>query len=125
MTIYKQTCTNLLELSSAKVKEWMASFDSVITDCDGKWAGRGCVWRRKRLKLRYIKICLYQVTGQHQPKYVSYVRHQSNRALFVVGLASPISMSKSEVRDKSGHVAFWMPYSCEIECQVTLHRSNQ
>ncbi|XP_017059055.1 glycerol-3-phosphate phosphatase isoform X2 [Drosophila ficusphila] len=35
MTMYKQTCTNLLELSSAKVTEWISSFDSVITDCDG------------------------------------------------------------------------------------------
>ncbi|KAH8296828.1 hypothetical protein KR054_011811, partial [Drosophila jambulina] len=35
MNIYKQTCTNLLELSSAKVTEWLDSFDSVITDCDG------------------------------------------------------------------------------------------
>ncbi|KAH8259193.1 hypothetical protein KR026_000529 [Drosophila bipectinata] len=35
LNMYKQTCTNLLELSSAKVTEWLASFDSVITDCDG------------------------------------------------------------------------------------------
>ncbi|XP_017010061.1 glycerol-3-phosphate phosphatase [Drosophila takahashii] len=35
ITMYKQTCTNLLELSSAKVTEWISSFDSVITDCDG------------------------------------------------------------------------------------------
>ncbi|XP_052844215.1 glycerol-3-phosphate phosphatase [Drosophila gunungcola] len=35
LNMYKQTCTNLLELSSAKVNEWMSSFDSVITDCDG------------------------------------------------------------------------------------------
>lgn len=41
LNMYKQTCTNLLELSSAKVTEWLASFDSVITDCDGKWVGRG------------------------------------------------------------------------------------
>jgi len=34
--MYKQSCTNLLELSSAKVTEWLAGFDSVITDCDGK-----------------------------------------------------------------------------------------
>ncbi|EDW94669.2 glycerol-3-phosphate phosphatase isoform X1 [Drosophila yakuba] len=35
INMYKQTCTNLLELSSAKVTEWISSFDSVITDCDG------------------------------------------------------------------------------------------
>ncbi|XP_016982077.1 glycerol-3-phosphate phosphatase [Drosophila rhopaloa] len=35
LNMYKQTCTNLLELSSAKVNEWISSFDSVITDCDG------------------------------------------------------------------------------------------
>ncbi|KAH8379403.1 hypothetical protein KR009_004694 [Drosophila setifemur] len=35
LNMYKQTCTNLLELSSAKVTEWLGSFDSVITDCDG------------------------------------------------------------------------------------------
>ncbi|BFF97021.1 glycerol-3-phosphate phosphatase [Drosophila madeirensis] len=35
MSTYKQTCTNLLELSNSKVTEWLASFDTVITDCDG------------------------------------------------------------------------------------------
>jgi len=63
ITMYKQTCTNLLELSSAKVTEWLSSFDSVITDCDGEWTvGGGAVLpTRGRIaprKLRYIKICI-------------------------------------------------------------------
>lgn len=33
--MYKQTCTNLLDLSPDEVKAWLDSFDSVITDCDG------------------------------------------------------------------------------------------
>ncbi|XP_036326662.1 glycerol-3-phosphate phosphatase-like isoform X1 [Rhagoletis pomonella] len=33
--MYKQTCTNLLELPPGKVKEWLDGFDAVITDCDG------------------------------------------------------------------------------------------
>ncbi|XP_060655235.1 glycerol-3-phosphate phosphatase [Drosophila nasuta] len=33
--MYKQTCTNLLNLSKDEVKAWLDSFDSVITDCDG------------------------------------------------------------------------------------------
>ncbi|KAH8261634.1 hypothetical protein KR044_012605, partial [Drosophila immigrans] len=34
-TMYKQTCTNLLNLSKDQVKVWLDSFDSVISDCDG------------------------------------------------------------------------------------------
>ncbi|XP_055906278.1 glycerol-3-phosphate phosphatase-like isoform X2 [Eupeodes corollae] len=33
--MYKQSCTNLLDLPEADVKKWLDSFDSVITDCDG------------------------------------------------------------------------------------------
>ncbi|KAH8405060.1 hypothetical protein KR222_010390, partial [Zaprionus bogoriensis] len=34
-SMYKQTCTNLLDLSKKELKDWLDSFDSVITDCDG------------------------------------------------------------------------------------------
>jgi len=100
ITMYKQTCTNLLELSSAKVTEWLSSFDSVITDCDGELVVGG--WEvlptRGRIaprKLRYIKICIRMpcFSGRHLPKYVS------NRKVRCVVAASRISMSKSEVRD--------------------------
>ncbi|EDV97849.1 glycerol-3-phosphate phosphatase [Drosophila grimshawi] len=33
--MYKQTCTNLLDLSRVEVNDWLNSFDSVISDCDG------------------------------------------------------------------------------------------
>ncbi|XP_002066000.4 glycerol-3-phosphate phosphatase, partial [Drosophila willistoni] len=35
MSIYKQTCTNLLDLSVSQISSWLSSFDSVISDCDG------------------------------------------------------------------------------------------
>lgn len=62
LNMYKQTCTNLLELSSAKVTEWLASFDSVITDCDGEWVGGwGVLTLSGHLarKWGYIKICTH------------------------------------------------------------------
>ncbi|XP_030567878.1 glycerol-3-phosphate phosphatase [Drosophila novamexicana] len=33
--MYKQTCTNLLNLTPVEVTAWLNSFDSVISDCDG------------------------------------------------------------------------------------------
>uniref|UniRef100_T1PII0 Haloacid dehalogenase-like hydrolase n=1 Tax=Musca domestica TaxID=7370 RepID=T1PII0_MUSDO len=33
--MFKQSATKLLELNEEKVKEWLESFDAVITDCDG------------------------------------------------------------------------------------------
>ncbi|EDW29491.1 GL22743 [Drosophila persimilis] len=35
MCAYKQSCTNLMDLPTAKVTEWLEGFDTVITDCDG------------------------------------------------------------------------------------------
>lgn len=35
--MYKQTATELNKLSPEKVKEWLNSFDTVLTDCDGKF----------------------------------------------------------------------------------------
>jgi len=102
ITMYKQTCTNLLELSSAKVTEWLSSFDSVITDCDGEWAV-GSGWWGGTPHSR--KDCPQEValhkdmythaifSGRHLPKYVS------NRKVRCVVAASRISMSKSELRD--------------------------
>lgn len=34
--MFKQTSTELTKLSNEKVKEWLNSFDTVLTDCDGK-----------------------------------------------------------------------------------------
>lgn len=35
--MFKQSATKLLELNEEKVKEWLESFDAVITDCDGNY----------------------------------------------------------------------------------------
>jgi len=102
ITMYKQTCTNLLELSSAKVTEWLSSFDSVITDCDGKWVvgGGWCGGTPHSRKDCPQEVALHKdmythamFSGRHLPKYVS------NRKVRCVVAASRISMSKSEVRD--------------------------
>ncbi|KXJ75437.1 hypothetical protein RP20_CCG011729 [Aedes albopictus] len=34
-TMYKNSGTNLASLSAADIKEWLNSFDTVLTDCDG------------------------------------------------------------------------------------------
>lgn len=34
-TMYKNSGTNLASLSPAEIKDWIASFDTVLTDCDG------------------------------------------------------------------------------------------
>lgn len=34
-TMYKDSGTNLASLSAAQIKEWIDSFDTVLTDCDG------------------------------------------------------------------------------------------
>lgn len=37
LTKYHETATNLLDRPADEVKEWINSFDAVLSDCDGKY----------------------------------------------------------------------------------------
>lgn len=38
-TMFKQTATDLTKISEENVRTWVNSFDTVLTDCDGKFCG--------------------------------------------------------------------------------------